>query len=206
MKGFKSLLLIMAGMLCLLSCNNTGKSSGVVKEDVQEDPEITAHLNENAEEVIDDRGYIVKVGDYAPDFTIEYLDGSTKQLSELRGKLVMLQFTASWCGVCRKEMPFIESDIWSKHKNNPNFALIGIDLKEDKKTTAEFAEKMKVTYPITLDPEGEKFALYTAPKAGVTRNIIIDKDGKIVFLTRLFETEEFNGMVKFIDNYLKNNF
>ena len=67
----------------------------------------------------DDRGYIVKVGDKAPDITITYTDGTRKKLSDFRGKIVMLQFTASWCGVCRKEMPFIEKDIWLKHKNNP---------------------------------------------------------------------------------------
>ena len=59
----------------------------------------------------DDRGYIVKVGDKAPDITITYTDGTRKKLSDFRGKIVMLQFTASWCGVCRKEMPFIEKDI-----------------------------------------------------------------------------------------------
>lgn len=69
----------------------------------------------------DDRGYIVKVGDKAPDITITYTDGTRKKLSDFRGKIVMLQFTASWCGVCRKEMPFIEKDIWLKHKNNPCF-------------------------------------------------------------------------------------
>lgn len=58
--------------------------------------------------VADDTGYIVKVGQIAPDFTVKLTDGRSVALSELRGKVVMLQFTASWCGVCRKEMPFIE--------------------------------------------------------------------------------------------------
>ena len=59
----------------------------------------------------DDRGYLVKTGDMAPDIEIRYTDGTIKKLSDFRGKVVMLQFTASWCGVCRKEMPFIEKDI-----------------------------------------------------------------------------------------------
>ena len=105
----------------------------------------------------DERGYIVKVGDMAPDIEIRYLDGTVKKLSDFKGKVVMLQFTASWCGVCRKEMPYIEKDIWQKHKNNSAFALIGIDLKESAEKTAKFARDLKITYPLTLDTEGESF-------------------------------------------------
>ena len=83
-------------------------------------------LSGKAQEVAaDSTGYIVRVGEMAPNFTITLTDGKKVTLSELRGKVVMLQFTASWCGVCRKEMPFIEKDIWLKHKDNSAFALIG---------------------------------------------------------------------------------
>ena len=196
MKTLRSLLIIAACICISFSCKNSGKSSETTdKNTLTKSADSTAVTD-------DDRGYIVKVGDMAPDFDIEYLDGKKVKLSDLRGKLVMLQFTASWCSVCRKEMPHIESQIWLKHNNNPNFALIGIDLKEDKETTAKFAADMKITYPLTLDTDGAKFALFTAPKAGVTRNIIIDKEGKIIMLTRLYEEEEFNEMVKLIDKYL----
>ncbi|WP_165043450.1 TlpA disulfide reductase family protein [Dysgonomonas sp. ZJ709] len=149
-----------------------------------------------------DKQYKVKVGDMAPDFEMSLPSGEIVKLSSLRGKVVMLQFTASWCGVCRKEMPHIESQIWQKHKNNPNFALYGIDREEPAETVIKFAETTKVTYPIGLDPKADIFALYADRKAGITRNIIIDKDGKIVKLTRLFEMEEFNEMVKLIDGLL----
>ena len=52
-----------------------------------------------------DDGYLVRVGDKAPDFTIREDGGKTYRLSDLKGKVVMLQFTASWCSVCRTEMP-----------------------------------------------------------------------------------------------------
>lgn len=58
--------------------------------------------------VPDAAGYIVKVGDTAPDFEMKLTDGRKVKLSELKGKVVMLQFTASWCGVCRKEMPLLK--------------------------------------------------------------------------------------------------
>lgn len=146
--------------------------------------------------------YKVKVGDMAPDFEMELPSGEKVKLSSLRGKVIMLQFTASWCGVCRTEMPHIEKQIWQKHKDNPEFALFGIDREEPAKTVLKFAKATKVTYPIGLDPNADIFGLYADKKAGITRNIIIDKEGKIVMLTRLFKMEEFNEMVEVIDSLL----
>ncbi len=151
----------------------------------------------------DDRGYIVKVGDTAPDFSMKLTNGKTVKLSDFRGKIVMLQFTASWCGVCRKEMPFIERDIWQKYKGNPNFALLAIDRDEPLETVIKFAETTGITYPIGLDPNADIFALYADRKAGITRNVIIDKKGKIIMLTRLFNEEEFAEMVKLIGDLVK---
>ena len=151
----------------------------------------------------DDRAYLVKVGDKAPDFTIKLTDGKTVKLSTLRGKVVMLQFTASWCSVCRKEMPFIEKDIWQKHKSNPNFALMAVDRDEPLATVKKFAKSIPITYQIGLDPKANIFALYAQREAGITRNVIIDKTGKIVFLTRLYDEAEFNQMTKMIDDLLK---
>ena len=151
----------------------------------------------------DDRAYLVKVGEQAPDFTMKMTNGRTVKLSDLKGKVVMLQFTASWCSVCRKEMPFIERDIWKKHKSNPNFTLMAIDRDEPRETVLKFAKSIPVTYPIGLDPHANIFALYAAREAGITRNVIIDKKGKIVFLTRLYDVQEFNKMTKLIDGMLK---
>lgn len=151
----------------------------------------------------DDRGYLVKVGDIAPDFSMKLTNGNTVKLSDLRGKLVMLQFTASWCGVCRKEMPFIEKDIWLKHKNNSNFALLAIDRDEPLEIIEKFILSTKITYPIGLDPKAHIFALYASREAGITRNVIIDKGGKIIKLTRLYNDVEFDEMKKTIDETLK---
>lgn len=152
--------------------------------------------------LVDSRGYIVEVGDKVPDFKIEYLDGRTEALSDHQGKIIMIQFTASWCGVCRKEMPHIEERIWKKFSDNPNFLLIGIDFKEDAATTEKFSKDMNITYPLTLDKEGERFSLFCGPDAGVTRNIIVGPDGNIIMLTRLFEEKEFNEMVEMIEKEL----
>ena len=145
----------------------------------------------------------VKIGDMAPDFTIQFLDGTKQKLSEHRGKVIMLQFTASWCSVCRKEMPFIEKEIYSVLKSNDNFLLIGIDLKEDKATIEKFKKATEITYPLVLDTDGKIFELYAEAEAGVTRNVIIDKDGKVAFLTRLYDREEFDAMKSKINELLE---
>ena len=151
----------------------------------------------------DSTGYIVRIGEMAPDFTITLTDGKQVTLSSLRGKVVMLQFTASWCGVCRKEMPFIEKDIWLKHKDNADFALIGIDRDEPLEKVLAFAKSTGVTYPLGLDPGADIFAKYALRDAGITRNVLIDREGKIVKLTRLYNEEEFASLVQQINDMLK---
>jgi len=144
-------------------------------------------------------GYIVQPGQQLPAFEMTLTDGKTVKTSDLKGKIVMLQFTASWCSVCRKEMPHIENEIWQKHKNNKNFALYGIDLDEPLEKVKKFAADIKITYPLAPDPGGKIFYTFAAPKAGVARNIIIDKNGKIVYLTRLYNEKEFNEMKEVIE-------
>tara|TARA_B100000902_G_C27079653_1_gene798238 strand:- start:129 stop:659 length:531 start_codon:yes stop_codon:yes gene_type:complete len=152
----------------------------------------------------DNRGYIVNVGDQAPDFII---DGKNI-IQENKGKVIMLQFTASWCSVCIREMPHIEEEIWQMHKENDNFILIGLAKDTDKRPQKKqeidlMINKTGVTYPIVTDKKSMVFNLFAEQKAGVTRNIIIDQNGKIQFLTRLFEIEEFNQMKLKIKDLLK---
>lgn len=167
---------------------------------------VSAQTADNQKELVekaDSNGYIVFDGDKAPDFTIKLTDGRQLKLSDLRGKLVMIQFTASWCGVCRKEMPFIERDIWQRHKDNPNFVLIGIDRDEPLEKVVNFAKQTGVTYPLGLDPGANIYAKYALRKSGITRNILIDKDGTIIKRTRLYKEDEFSSLVETIDKYLK---
>ncbi len=143
----------------------------------------------------DDRGYIVTVGDMAPDFEMELTDGSKIKLSDLKGQVVMLQFTASWCGVCRKEMPHIEKEIWQAYKDK-GLKLFGIDRDEPIEKALSLMKDTKITYDMGLDPGADIFGLYADKQAGVTRNVLIDKDGKIIFLTRLYDVDEFNKLVE----------
>jgi peroxiredoxin len=147
------------------------------------------------------RGYHVKVGDDVKNIVFILTDGDTLLLNKLKGKVVVLQFTASWCSVCRKEMPHLEKEVWQAYKDD-DFILIGIDYDEPLDKVIAFKEKMRVTYPMALDPDGNIFQEFAIKGAGVTRNVVIDKSGKIAYLTRLFDMEEFEGMKKKIAELL----
>lgn len=165
-------------------------------------PECVQPAEEKRDTIVYENEYIVKVGDIAPDFTLEMIDGSEFTLSKQRGKVVMLQFTAGWCGICRSEMPHIEKEIWQRHKDNPNFVLVGIDREETKEDIVPFIEAVGTTYPIAMDTNADVFASYALRNSGITRNVLIDRDGKIVMLTRKFKEDEFNALVKKIDEML----
>lgn len=179
----KTLLLALMAMIALGTSAQTS------------DSKITAKADSN--------GYIVFEGDIAPDFTVTLTDGKRVKLSSLRGKVVMLQFTASWCGVCRKEMPFIESDIWQRHKDNPEFMLIGIDRDEPLEQVQKFRNIAGVTYPLGLDPGANIYAKYALRNSGITRNVLINRDGKIIMRTRLYNPKEFKKLVERIDEELE---
>ena len=185
-------LLFAMGAMMFTACGGTTAPS----QTTQEGDTITTDT------IVYEHDYLVKVGDMAPDFSLPMTDGTTFTLSKQRGKVVMLQFTASWCGVCRKEMPHIESEIWQRHKDNANFVLVGVDREETKDVVDAYTKKVGTTYPMALDTAANAFASYALRQSGITRNVLIDRDGKIVKLTRLYNEAEFSELVQAIDSLL----
>ena len=173
-----------------------GRAAGMVPRDtaaVRRAPDSTAQAVRP-----DDRGFTVKVGDQAPDdLELQLADGRKTSLRALRGRVVVLEFTASWCGVCREEMPHLEEEVWQAFKNK-GVTLIGVDLNEPVETVKAFASDMHITYPLALDPGGEVFEKFAERGAGVTRNVVVGPTGKIIYLTRLYDPDEFAGMVAII--------
>jgi len=94
-------------------------------------------------------------------------------------------------------MPFIEKEIWQA-KNSSGLVVLGIDRDEPVEKVIKFRHDIAVTYPLALDPGADIFGLFAQKEAGVTRNVIIDRSGKIIFLTRLYERKEFEEMKKVI--------
>lgn len=196
-KKFALLALLFAGCTAFSGSCTSNQSSAT-----STDESTTSTEAAQKDTVVYEHEYIVKVGDMAPDFSLPMTDGSTFSLSAQRGKVVMLQFTASWCGICRKEMPYIESEIWQRHKDNKDFVLVGVDREETKEVVDAYTEKVGTTYPMALDTAANAFASYALRQSGITRNVLIDRDGRIVKLTRRFNEDEFKSLVASIDSIL----
>ena len=147
----------------------------------------------------DKRGYIVKVGDKVEDFEVKLLDGSIKKISQFKAPVLVLNFFASWCIVCREEIPHIEKEIWQPLKDK-GIVIIGVNYKEKPLVAEKAVKEIGMTYPIALDENGKIFEKFA--RGGVTRNIVLDKNLNIIFLTRLFDKKEFDQMKTVINSYL----
>jgi peroxiredoxin len=101
-------------------------------------------------------------------------------------------------------MPHLEADVWKAYQNK-NLVLIGVDRDEPLEKVEKYHKEMKVTYPLALDPGAEIFGRFADKKSGVTRNVVIDPSGRIVYLTRLYDTAEFSAMLKVISGLVSGN-
>lgn len=112
----------------------------------------------------------------APDFTLPTLDGGAISLSELKGKVVLLDFWATWCGPCRRSTPIIVS-IYNKYHKEGFVALgINLDRENDLDKVNQYAKENDIDYPILINA----FNVAEIYKVtGIPRFVLIDKEGRI---------------------------
>jgi peroxiredoxin len=109
----------------------------------------------------------------AQDFALKDLDGHLVHLKDFRGKVVFLNFWATWCPPCRIEMPSMEK-LYNKFKDD-NFTILAVDMQEDSETVKRFKESFKLSFPILLDEEGAVGAYYGV--MGLPATYFIDREG-----------------------------
>jgi peroxiredoxin len=95
-----------------------------------------------------------------PDFSLSTPDGKKISLKDFRGKVVLLNFWASWCVPCREEMPAMEK-LYQEYKQK-NFVVLAVAVKDRKQDAVDFVKELKLTYPIALDPNAQVGNVYGA--------------------------------------------
>jgi len=111
----------------------------------------------------------------APDFTLKDLSGKTMSLKDLRGKVVLLDFTTTWCPYCKKDIPNLKKLFISMR--DKNFELVSIFINESPKKVSAFAEKYSLPYTILLDEDAGVARAYGI--RGVPTKVVVDKKGVI---------------------------
>lgn len=123
-------------------------------------------------------GKPLKSGNKAPDFTAELIDGSTVTLSDFKGKPVIINFWATWCGPCVKEMPAFER---LKENYGDEIGILAVNCGEDADTIKDFADANGYTFPIALDEEYQVSMLY--PTNSIPYTVVINGNGKVTHVS-----------------------
>jgi peroxiredoxin len=132
---------------------------------------------------------LTKVGERMPAFTVKEVSGKTFSMARERGKVVVVNFWATWCPPCRVEMPRLEKEIWDKYKGNADFVMVAIARQQTQARIAAFGKQHpEFTYPLAYDPQRAVYSKFAA--AGIPRSYVVGKDGKIVFESLGYEKGE----------------
>lgn len=116
-------------------------------------------------------------GNVAPDFTATMLDGTSLTLSALRGQPVLINFWASWCPPCRRELPALQT-AYDKYGSDMGF--IAVDVKESTQTVSDFVAQLGLTFPVALDPSGQISDLNYQVR-GLPTTIFVDATGVVAY-------------------------
>ena len=145
----------------------------------------------------DGSGDLVKVGQQMPAFTIVNDNGTQTLSSSLKGKVILVNFFATWCPPCQKELAEVQKTLWPKYKDNKDFALLVIGREHTDAELLKYNEKKGFTFPLYPD---RNRAIYGAfAKNLIPRSYLVDKTGNVIYATKGYSDEEFAELMEKIE-------
>lgn len=143
---------------------------------------------------------LTTVGQVAPSLTVTTMDGETFDLAAQRGRVVLLNFWATWCPPCRQELPAVRDEIWARHHARDDFVLISVSREEAPEVVSRFLADRDFGWMFATDPDRTNYARFA--DAHIPRNYVIDRRGRIAYQSVGFEPAEFAALVGTVDDLL----
>lgn len=143
---------------------------------------------------------LVSVGAAAPDFTVRLFDGSELTLSDLRGRVVLLNFWATWCPPCRQELARVQDELIDRFAGR-DFVFLPISRGEEREAVAAFRERMGYDFPMGLDPEQTVYGRYATNF--IPRNFLIDRRGRVAWIGVGYDPAQFDELLAAVEKTLE---
>lgn len=143
----------------------------------------------------------VLVGEKTPAFTVEKKDGTKVSIESLKGKVVLLNFFATWCPPCREELPRLQKELWETYGERDDFAIMVLAREEGWDKLDPFMKNNHYTFPVYPDLKRGVFGLFA--EQSIPRNVVIGKDGKIIYQSIGYTAPEFTELISLIKRELE---
>ncbi|MDR3260445.1 MAG: TlpA family protein disulfide reductase [Tannerella sp.] len=144
---------------------------------------------------------IVTTGDPMPAFTIVSDNGVETSSATFEGKVILINFFATWCPPCQVELAEMENVLWPKYKDEANFVLLVIGREHSDAELTTYNEKKGFTFPLYPDKDRKIYASFATQL--IPRSYLIDKTGKILFVAKGFNKRDFERIQRMINNSIQ---
>ena len=164
------IIVVVAGIFFITNKNKPVVDNiGIPQEEVEtQKEEIKSETEEETEE------FVLEIGKEVDNFTLKDLNGESVSLNDYRGKIVVINFWATWCKYCDIEMP----DLQNLHTDNDDVVVLAVDVKEPKSTVKEYIDNGGYTFPVLLDEDGDLAKLYYV--SAYPTSFFINEEGLLV--------------------------
>ncbi len=189
------LLIALVAPLILFSCTKSAKDKGQEQETEQKEKKSEKEVQADIKATT-----VTEVGQEVPAFSFTTTEGKSYSMKDLNGKVVLLNFFATWCPTCMKEMPALQKEIWKQYQSSDEFFMVSIGREHSMKEMKEF--KQKKPYDFHFAPDTGRVIYNNFAKKYIPRNVLVDKKGEIIYQCTGYKKDEFKKMLSVLEKKL----